>query len=143
MLEKKQKEILHILRENPRISLSRIAKELNIDVREVYEKIKKLENSIITKYSPLLDFEKIGYPILVNYFIEAETKTENDILKGFLLNNIHVNNLYKTRGGYISELIFKDMKEFSDFNEMLDRFKLKKKRFHPVIKEIKREGFIL
>jgi len=142
-MQKEEKKILRILRDDSRISLTRIARELNIDIREVYNKIKQLENNIITKYSTLIDFEKIGFPIIINYIIVPETKVEDKILRGFLLNHTKVNNLYRTETGYISELIFKDMKEFSDFNEILEKFKLKQKKFHPVIKEIKREGFSL
>ncbi len=142
-MQKEEKEILRILRDDSRISLTRIARELNVDIREVYNKIKQLENSIITKYSILIDFEKIGFPIIINYIIVPETRVEDKILRGFLLNHTKVNNLYRTETGYISELIFKDMKEFSDFNEILEKFKLKQKKFHPVIKEIKREGFLI
>jgi len=142
MLSKEEKEILKILRDNSRISLSDIAKNLNIDIRNIFSIMNQFENRIITKYASLLDFEKIGFPIIVNYILSAINKTENKILKGFLYNHMHVNNLYKTEKGYIAELIFKDMKQFSEFNEILDKFKLKEKKFHPVIKEIKREGFL-
>lgn len=143
MLSKKEKEILKILRDNSRISLSEIAKNLNMDIRDVYIRMSNFENRIITKYASLIDFEKLGFPIIVNYILAPETKLDNEILKGFLFNHKNVNNLYKTEDGFITELIFKDMKQFSEFNEILDKFKLKEKKFHPVIKEIKREGFLI
>lgn len=137
-MRRAEKEMLKILRDNSRISLTKLANELNIDVREAFEIKNSFENRIITKYSSLIDFEKLGYTIIVNFIIKAE---KDDILKGFLFNHRNVNNLYRIEDGFIAEAVFKDMKEFSDFNETLDNFNLKEKKFHPVIKEIKREGF--
>ncbi len=143
MLKKEEKEILRILRENSRVSLSKIAEVLNIDTRDIFTKMKEFENRIIKRYAPLIDFEKLGFPIIVNYILIPESKLDNNILKGFLFNHKNVNNLYSLDNGFIAELIFKDMKQFSEFNEILDNFNLKQKKFHPVVKEIKREGFLI
>ncbi len=137
-MKKIEKEMLMILRDNSRISLTKIANKLNIDIRKAFELKNLFENKIIKKYSSLIDFEKLGYAVNVNFILKTE---KNDLLEGFLINHENVNNLYRTKEGFITETIFKNMKEFNEFNEKLDYFNLKEKNFHPVIKEIAREKF--
>lgn len=65
-LADKDKKILNILVENSRLSLRQIAKKANISVATAMHHLKKLENEgILKKYSAKLDYEKIGYEILV------------------------------------------------------------------------------
>jgi len=137
-MKKIEKQMLKILRDNSRISLTKIADKLNIDIRKAFELKNLFENKIIKKYSSLIDFEKLGYAVNVNFILKTE---KNDLLEGFLSNHSNINNLYKTKEGFIAEAIFKDMKEFAEFNEKLDTFDLKEKNFYPVIKEITREKF--
>ncbi len=142
-MKKLELDVLKIIRRNSRTSLSKIAEELNIDARKIYEVMKALENRVICNYPTLIDFEKVGYPIMINYILIPRSDLDEKILSGFLSNHKSINNLSKTEKGFIAELVFKDMKELSEFNESIEKFNLREKKFHPVIKEIKREGFLL
>ncbi|MBI4143298.1 Lrp/AsnC family transcriptional regulator [Candidatus Woesearchaeota archaeon] len=65
-LADKDKRILNILIENSRLSLRQIAKKASISVATAMHHLKKLEKeAVIKKYSAKIDYEKIGYEILV------------------------------------------------------------------------------
>ena len=65
-LSETDRKILNILVDDSRLSLRQIAKKASVSVATVMHHIKKLEKeSVIKKYTSKLDYEKIGYEILV------------------------------------------------------------------------------
>ena len=66
MLENIDRKILNIIAENSRLSLRQIAKKADVSVATVMHHIKKLEaEKIIKKYTTKLDYEKLGFDVVV------------------------------------------------------------------------------
>lgn len=65
-LEDTDKKILNVIIENSRLSLRQIAKKTNVSVATVMHHIKNLEeNKIIKKYTTKIDYEKVGFDVVV------------------------------------------------------------------------------
>ena len=65
-LEDTDKKILNVFMENSRLSLRQIAKKANVSVATVMHHMKSLEeNKIIKKYTTKIDYEKIGFDVVV------------------------------------------------------------------------------
>ncbi len=73
-------KILSILSENSRLSIRKIATRLGLKPTSVFNRIKKLERSVIMKYTTEVDQEKIGYHVtafvLISYKSNKETQEE-------------------------------------------------------------------
>lgn len=66
MLDKKDKLILNVLKDQSNLSIKQISKLVKIPATTVYNRIKNLENEKIIKgYGVDLDYEKIGYDFKV------------------------------------------------------------------------------
>jgi len=138
MLSKKEKIILKHLRNNARKSISQIAKEEKVPFLELVEAFINVDSRIIKKYTTLLDFEKIGYPIRSIFILNGD----KEVLNGFLTTHPNINNVSRlSDNGFYAEAAFRSMKEYYEFNSVLDKLNLKRKVSHPIIKEIKREEF--
>lgn len=142
MLNKKELLILSKLRADSRKSLAKISQETKIPVSTIFDKVNKLKK-VIKKHTCILDFSKIGYSARVNLALKT-SKDKRDALKQFLLKNKNVNSLYRTHEKYdfIAECLFKDLKEFYDFLEQLDKFELESKEEFHIVEEIKSEDFL-
>ncbi len=142
MLTKKELLILTHLRSNSRKSLVIISRDTGIPISTVFDKVGKLGKNTISKYSPLLDFQKIGFGIRINFVLEANDKRKQE-LKEFLLENKNINSILRLNNGFdfFVEAVFKDMKGFEEFAESLEKFKIKKKKEFFVIEDLKKEDF--
>jgi len=139
-ITKNERIILKHLRNNARTSLIDISKEENIPTLELIESFLNIDHKIIKKYTTLLDFEKLGYPIRWIFILNGD----KEALKGFLTAHPNVNNVSRLSGnGFYVEAVFRDMREYYEFNSFLEKFNLKSKISHPIIKEIKREEFTI
>ena len=141
-MTKKELLILTYLRADSRKSLAMISRETGIPISTIFDKVNKLGKSTITKYSPLLDFQKLGFGIRINFILKANDKKKQE-LKGFLLENKNVNSILRLNNGFdfFVETVFKDMKDVEEFSESLEPFKIKKKKEFFIIEDLKREDF--
>ena len=142
MLTKKELLILTHLRADSRKSLAMISRETSIPISTIFDKVNKLGKSTITKYSPLLDFQKLGFGLRVNFVLKANDKKKQE-LKNFLLTNKNVNCILRLNNefDFFVETVFRDMKGLEEFSESLEKFKIKKKKEFFVIEDLKREDF--
>jgi DNA-binding Lrp family transcriptional regulator len=110
-------KILEKLNENARKSFREIARELDISLTTVSNRIKKMEDEkIIENYIPLINQEKIGYDLtaVINVkishgkLIEVQEKISKDI---------HVSCVFDITGDWDSLIIahFKDRKDLNKF----------------------------
>jgi DNA-binding Lrp family transcriptional regulator len=77
-LDDLDKNILSTLLDDSRLSYRQIAKKLSVSVATVMNRVNKLDkNSIIKKYTTILDYEKLGY--------DVEVMIEVRIAKGKLI----------------------------------------------------------
>ncbi|WP_297549849.1 Lrp/AsnC family transcriptional regulator [Thermococcus sp.] len=79
-------KIISLLQKNARLSYREIARELNVAVGTVYNRIKKLEDGgVIKGYAPVLDYEKLGFGLTAIIGIKAQgrkiTEIERQIAK--------------------------------------------------------------
>ena len=118
-LDETDKEILKQLQTDGRKSYRQIAKELDLSVGTITNRIQKLQNNKIIKGFQLeLDYQKLGYNI--ETIIELEAKESIDNLLKQYPNNIIT--ALKTTGKYDMLLItrFKDTTELKQFLEKIN-----------------------
>ncbi|WP_206203871.1 Lrp/AsnC family transcriptional regulator [Thermococcus sp. 21S9] len=66
-------KIISLLQKNARLSYREIARELNVAVGTVYNRIKRLEEEgVIKGYAPVLDYEKLGFGLTALIGIKAQ-----------------------------------------------------------------------
>jgi len=137
----KDLEILKELRVNSRHSLAHISRQTNLSVSTVFDKVSKLENFLIHKYSVIVDFSKLGFGIRAYYALKAKDKEE---LKNFLLNNQFVNVIQKTNNGtdFFVEAVFKDMRQRHYFVEALNDLGMEKLKEHFISEDLAKEKFL-
>jgi len=142
LLTKKELLILTHLRADSRKSLAMISRETGIPISTIFDKVNKLGKNTISKYSPLLDFQKLGFGLRVNFVLKANDKKKQE-LKNFLLTNKNVNCILRLNNefDFFVETVFRDMKGLEEFSESLEKFKIKKKKEFFVIEDLKREDF--
>ncbi|SET89590.1 Lrp/AsnC family transcriptional regulator [Thalassotalea agarivorans] len=77
-MDAKDKEILHILQQYGRISLSELANRVNLSDTPCVRRVKKLEQEgIIASYNAVLNDKKIGLNVLVYAFVKLKANTED------------------------------------------------------------------
>ncbi len=143
LLTKKELLILTHLRADSRKSLAMISRETDIPISTIFDKVNKLGKSTISKYSPLLDFQKLGFGIRINFVLKANDKKKKE-LNDFLLENKNVNSMLRLSNDFdfFIETVFRDMKGLEEFSESLEKFRIKKKKEFFIIEDLKREEFL-
>jgi len=72
--------IISLLQRNARLSYREIARELNVAVGTVYNRIKRLEREgVIKGYAPVLDYEKLGFGLTALIGIKAQGRKITEI----------------------------------------------------------------
>ncbi|MFC1774942.1 Lrp/AsnC family transcriptional regulator [Nanoarchaeota archaeon] len=111
------------LRLNSRQSLARISKKTNIPISTLFERLKKLEDDVITRHVSIVDFSKLGYFLKVHFTMSTKQKDE---LRFFLKTNRNVNSAFTIMNGtdYYVECIFKNINMLNEFKENLKTFEV-------------------
>lgn len=138
--EKLELRLLNELRKDSSRSISRIARKLKEPVTTVFEAEKKLrKKGIITRYCSALDFEKAGFPIRAQFFIDVDREKLQETAEMLMADN-SVNNLQLLEGScsIFAEAVFVRMGQFLSFSEKLGC--VKKKTVFYVIEEVKTEA---
>ncbi|NQV14835.1 Lrp/AsnC family transcriptional regulator [bacterium] len=82
MIDERDIQILELLQDNGRATASEIAKEIELSIPAVGERMKKLsENGLIKGYSTILDHKKAGLDLTAFVFIVSE---HSDHYKAFV-----------------------------------------------------------
>jgi DNA-binding Lrp family transcriptional regulator len=137
--------ILSHIRKNARKSIAGISAETDIPVSTVLSRLRLLEANVVKKYTTLVDFQKIGYNVLINFAIKAsQTAEDQKRIKQFLLSHPSVNSLFSAAGDYdfYAEAVFYDIKSLYDFVDELSMFNIERLDEHHIIEEIKKEEFL-
>lgn len=72
-MDEKDKQIIAALEQNSRISLKKLARDIDIRTNSIYQRIQKLQNSgIIKRYTVVLDPEKMG--LVHHFFLKLNIK---------------------------------------------------------------------
>jgi DNA-binding Lrp family transcriptional regulator len=109
--------IIEKLNENARKSYRELARELNVSLTTVSNRIKKLEDEkIIERYIPLINPEKIGYDLtaVINVKISHGKLLE---VQEKISKDTHVSDVYDITGEWDSLIIahFKDRRDLNGF----------------------------
>ncbi|WP_457742492.1 Lrp/AsnC family transcriptional regulator [Thermococcus sp.] len=73
MVDELDVKIISLLQKNARLSYREIARELNVAVGTVYNRVKRLEEEgIIKGYAPILDYERLGFGLTALIGIKAQ-----------------------------------------------------------------------
>ncbi len=114
-LDKKDKKIITVLKNNARASIREISKATGIRPSTVHQRIKKLvENDVIEKFTVKLNDDKMeeGFASFMLISGSPERYLDEKILK-----NQHVKGIYGITGEYdlLIKMKFKDMSAFNEF----------------------------
>jgi DNA-binding Lrp family transcriptional regulator len=110
-------KILEKLNENARKSYREIARELNVSLTTVSNRIKKLEDEkIIERYIPLINQEKIGYDLTAVINVKISQGKLIEVQEKISKDN-HVSGVYDITGEWDSLIIahFKDRRDLNGF----------------------------
>jgi len=120
-MDEKDREILHLLEENGRLSAGEIAGSLTLTREEVEKRIRALEESrVIRKYTTVIDWERAGNS-RVSAVIDLKIAPERDFGYDKIAERVaryrQVKALYLVSGVYDLQLLVtgKDMNEVSRF----------------------------
>ena len=139
-------KILEKLNENARKSYREIARELNISLTTVSNRIKKMEDEkIIERYIPLINQEKIGYDLtaIINVKISHGKLLE---VQEKISKDSHVSGVYDITGDWDSLIIahFKDRRDLNGFIKgVLSMANVEKTNTQLVLNIVKNEKRVL
>lgn len=116
-MDKIDKTIIELLRENARIANSDIAKHLGMAPSAIWERIKKLEdNNVIQRYCAIINPISVDLNILAYVTISVNSANWSDTLAMQLQEINRVEELHEVIGedSYLIKVRVKDMEELSE-----------------------------
>ncbi len=141
-------KIINELRKNSRQSLVTIGETTNIPQSTVYDKVKSLEESVIKKYTCLLDYQKLGYGIEIKmaFKISNEQKVQgHEQILSFIKQHKNINNAFHINHDFdfFIECVFENYGAMYDFlNELKEKFGVEKQEVYHILHDIKHEEFL-
>lgn len=123
-LADKDKRIVNILVGNSRLSLREIAKKADISVATAMNHLRKLEkDGIVRKYSAKIDYESIGYEILVMIEIRVSKGRLFEVEKK-IANHANVFAVYDITGPFDSLVLarFYTRRQLDNFIKKLQSY---------------------
>ena len=145
-IEEKDRRILNILINNSRLSLRQIAKKADISVATVMNHIRELEKeNVIRKYSTSLDYEKLGYDILVMIEIRVSKGKLFEVEKK-VASHPNVFAVYDITGPFDSLVLarFKIRRQLDEFIKKLQTYEfVERTETKLILNTIKEENCVL
>ena len=92
-------DILRSLIKNSRITLSQMSKEIDVPDATISNRLKKLEEDVIKRYTVILDWQKIGLDITTIIIIQTESE-KHEYVKEELSKLEEVSEVYSVSGEY-------------------------------------------
>jgi DNA-binding Lrp family transcriptional regulator len=114
-IDKKDKKIISMLKENSRDSIRSIAKKTGIRPSTVHQRIQKLiKSDVIERFTIKLNNKAIGENFIVFMLIKGKT---SQYLDQKILKNGHIKEAFGITGEHdmLLKLKFLDVEEFNDF----------------------------
>lgn len=142
-MKQTDKVLISHLRRDGRKNVTDISRESKIPATTIYDRVRIVNKKFVKKHSLMLDFEKVGYPIVSYISIEMKDKKPN--LRAYLMENPNVNSLFSMNYGQklLAEGVFKNMNEMDKFIEYLQcNFNVEKVHADYVTEELKKETFL-
>ena len=111
-------DILRSLIKNSRITLSQMSKEIDAPDATISNRLKKLENDVIKRYTIILDWEKIGLDITTIIIIQTESE-KHESVKEELSKLKEVSEVYSVSGEY-DILIKVWVRDIEELNQLMN-----------------------
>ena len=143
-LSKEELLLLAHLRQNARMSLTRLSRRTGIPISTIFDKIKKTGDGYIRRNTALVDFERLGFSVKVSILLAVGKRHKKDV-GVFLEKFFNINSLARINNGFdfLLEAFFRNIRELEQFIESLDsRFVIKRKEVHYIIQDLKQESFL-
>ncbi len=137
--------ILRHLRRNSRANLTTISRKTGIPVSTIFDKLRGFENGIVQRFTTIVDFAKLGYPIRAKIMLRVDP-AHKELVKSFLIAHDRVNNLYRINNGfdYSAECLFESIKEAEEFLELIEtKFNITAKSVYHIIDDLAREKALM
>jgi DNA-binding Lrp family transcriptional regulator len=144
MLTRKDILVFACLRENARETLTELSKRTKITISSLYEMIRKAEGFFIKKYTAMLNFSELGFPILAEILIKVE-HDDREGVRDFLQKSFNINKVLKINNHYdfFIEGYFKSIIDVDHFLGRLEReFRVMDRKVFYVCDEISNEKFM-
>ena len=122
-LDETDKKILRLLQEDAHLTLKDIAKQINLSLTPVHDRVKRLEHEgIIEKYVAILNKKKIGKNLTV-YCQVTLIKQTHDTAEGFNqlildLPEVVECNFVSGSFDYMLKIVVPDMESFHQFHRL-------------------------
>ncbi len=141
-MNEKEKEIIEHLRRG-KINISEIARELNLPISTVSDRIKKIEEKYLAKRTSLLDFEKLGYNSCAILAIKVNSEKKIPLFD-FLKQQNCINSIYYTNSGYdfLVEIVCKSNLELLNWIECNQINFQAQITHYPILKIADKERFV-
>ena len=110
------------MRTGKRLNISEIARQLNLPISTVNDRIKRIERKYVIKRSSLLDYYKLGYLANARVAIRINSEYKYKFLE-FLKQQTCVNSIYHINSGFdiLIDVICKDHIELKHWVEQIQR----------------------
>ncbi|MGB9936199.1 MAG: Lrp/AsnC family transcriptional regulator [Methanobacterium sp.] len=110
--------ILRSLIKNSRITISQMSKEIDIPDATISNRLKKLEDSVIKRYTMIPDWQKVGLEITSIIIIQTESE-KHESVKEMLSRLDEVSEVYSVSGEY-DILIKVWVKGIEELNQLIN-----------------------
>ncbi|BGE81223.1 AsnC family transcriptional regulator [Staphylococcus petrasii] len=123
--------LLHILKENSKLSLSELSQKVNLSVPSTRERIHKLiDSGIIKNYTINIDYSLLGYDIEAIIELTIKNNLYKDF-KNYISEQENVAFCYRISGDscFMFKARFKDMKKAENFIDSLQKYGHSKTHF--------------
>ncbi|MCJ1655309.1 Lrp/AsnC family transcriptional regulator [Staphylococcus sp. NRL 16/872] len=123
--------LLNILKENSKLSLSELSQKVNLSVPSTRERIHKLiDSGIIKNYTINIDYSLLGYDIEAIIELTIKNNLYKDF-KNYISEQENVAFCYRISGDscFMFKARFKDMKKAENFIDSLQKYGHSKTHF--------------
>ncbi len=138
-------QILHHLRRDARINLTVLSKKTGIPVSTLFDRLRAGEKSVITRFTVLMDFAKLGFPVRTKILLRTDMASRVPV-RNYLLTHDRVNGLWRINNGfdYAVDCFFASIKEAEEFLDTLEsRYSIVEKQMFHVIDDLATEKALM
>jgi DNA-binding Lrp family transcriptional regulator len=133
--------ILQHLRRDARINLTVLSKKTGIPVSTLFDRLRAGEGSVITRFTVLMDFAKLGFPVRTKVLLRADAESRVP-LRNYLLAHNRVNGLWRINNGfdYAADCFFASIKEAEEFLDTIEeKYRIVEKQMFHIIDDLATE----
>jgi DNA-binding Lrp family transcriptional regulator len=141
-MKQKELEVLQVLRQNARETLTMISRKTGVPVSTLFDRLSEYKQKLIIKHTCLIDFTRLGFDLRVQILVKLQKEKQE--FERFVSEHLHINTVYRISNGYdyLVEGVFKNMKDFMAFLQTIERYGVKERKEFYILEDLKREAFL-